>query len=90
MCKHYNGFACEAQSPSRHGDNLASKKLLNPSLYYGPKAIAKEGRRAYTPCPHLPPLSIKVSQAEMEAGDCEGRLPPLFLSSGLWASVFGL
>jgi hypothetical protein len=29
--------------------------------------------------PHLPPLTDKVSQVEMEAGDCEGRLPPLFL-----------
>jgi hypothetical protein len=56
------------------------QKAAKPIMYYGPKAIAKEGRRAYTPCPHLPPLSIKVSQAEMEAGDCEGRLPPLFFS----------
>ncbi len=38
-------------------------------------AIAKAHQRAYTPCPHLPPLSNKVSQVEIEAGDCEGRLP---------------
>jgi hypothetical protein len=42
-------------------------------------AIAKAQAREYTPCPHLPPLANKVSQVEMEAGDCEGRLPPLFL-----------
>jgi len=42
-------------------------------------AIAKAQAREYTPCPHLPPLTNKVSQVEMEAGDCEGRLPPLFL-----------
>ena len=29
--------------------------------------------------PSLAPLANKVSQVEMEAGDCEGRLPPLFL-----------
>ena len=28
--------------------------------------------------PSLAPLANKVSQVEMEAGDCEGRLPPLF------------
>jgi hypothetical protein len=79
MCKHYNGFAREAQFASNDGRHLADKNALEPAVYYGPKAIAKEGRRAYTPCPHLPPLTIKVSQVEMEAGDCEGRLPPLFL-----------
>jgi hypothetical protein len=38
-----------------------------------------------------PPFSKKVSQVEMEAGDCEGRLPPLFYV-GLrpWSLVFGL
>lgn len=40
-------------------------------------SIAKERKRAYTPSPHLPPF-LKVSQVEMEACDCEGRLPPLF------------
>ncbi len=41
--------------------------------------------------PSLAPLTNKVSQVEMEAGDCEGRLPPLFLH-GLrpWFSVLGL
>jgi hypothetical protein len=41
------------------------------------RTIAKGRKREYTPSPHLPPLQ-KVSQVEMEAGDCEGRLPPLF------------
>ena len=39
--------------------------------------------------PSLAPLANKVSQVEMEAGDCEGRLPPLFLP-GLWTLAFGL
>ena len=30
--------------------------------------------------PSLAPLTNKVSQVEMEAGDCEGRLPPLFFA----------
>ena len=40
--------------------------------------------------PSLAPLTNKVSQVEMEAGDCEGRLPPLFLKRGLGPLVFGL
>src|SRR2546425_3102328 len=36
-----------------------------------------------------PPLQTKVSQAEIEAGDCEGRLPLLF-GGGLGSLVFGL
>src|SRR6266508_6539690 len=41
--------------------------------------------------PSLAPLTNKVSQVEMEAGDCEGRLPPLFLlwPSCPWSLVFG-
>jgi len=40
--------------------------------------------------PSLAPLTNKVSQVEMEAGDCEGRLPPLFFKRGLGTLVFGL
>ena len=51
-------------------------------IYFTQTAIAKAQEREYTPCPHLPPLTIKVSQVEIEASDCEGRLPPLFYVTG--------
>ena len=40
--------------------------------------LPKGGRRAYTPCLTCPLLEVR--QAEIEAGDCEGRLPLLFLT----------
>ena len=58
------------------------KMRLKLMEFYGFIPIDKVGRRAYTPSPHLPPLTIKVSQAEIEAGDCEGRLPLLFKTEG--------
>jgi len=93
ICKYYNGFAREAHLRAMMGDFWRHKNALKPALYYGPKAIAKDGRRAYTPCPHLPPLTIKVSQVEMEAGDCEGRSASAFFAwmvLGLWLLVFDL
>jgi len=46
------------------------------------KTLAAQTYWEYTRGPHLPPLFSKVRQAEMEADDCEGRLPPLFSVSG--------
>ena len=40
--------------------------------------LQKVESRAYTPCPHLPP-PLGENKLSIEAGDCEGRLPLLFL-----------
>ena len=51
-------------------------------MVYIARAIAKSLDRAYTAPLTCAPL-FKVSQVEIEVGDCEGRLPLLFLLSQL-------
>ena len=48
-----------------------------PDLFFS-KRYCQSAEAGIYSAPHLPPLSRKVSQVEMEASDCEGRLPPLF------------
>jgi hypothetical protein len=76
--RHYICFISATQFGSVNLTLGHAKILIKMGLFYGQNAIAKEPERAYTPSPHLPPLTFKVSQAEIEAGDCEGRLPLLF------------
>ena len=48
-----------------------------PALFFS-KRYCQSAEAGIYSAPHLPPPSKKVSQVEMEASDCEGRLPPLF------------
>src|SRR5678815_4497288 len=66
--------------------NPALTSLVHPSVI---NYCQSSGAGIYS-VPSLAPLTNKVSQVEMEAGDCEGRLPPLFLKRGLGPLVFGL
>jgi len=43
------------------------------------ESVAKVNRQAYTARPHLPPYRKIARQVEKEAGDCEGRLPFVFV-----------
>jgi hypothetical protein len=54
------------------------QKAAKPVTVLWAKSYCQRGQASIYSVPSLAPLSIKVSQAEMEAGDCEGRLPPLF------------
>ena len=90
---HYSGFRSGLQlrrvcaAPKR---DFVRFLLAN----FEDRSIAKWAPRAYTPSPHLPPFQ-EVRQVEIEAGDCEGRLPSLLVlvrtsTFRLWALVFGL
>src|SRR6266511_1646120 len=69
---------------------LDLKKGLRKGSVLPVISIAKEQQAGIYSAPHLPPLQIKVSQVEIEAGDCEGRLPLLFWNPGFWSLIFDL
>src|SRR2546425_3102327 len=55
---YYSDFAVEAQSGGRVAAWIYSQKVLENSMFFaGQRTIAKEDQRAYTPSPHLPPLT---------------------------------
>ncbi len=70
-----------------HPNRVARLGTPVRSRFSSNTAIAKGEKREYTPCPHLPPLSIKVSQVEM--GRRFARVAcPLFLSQH-WVAGIG-
>src|SRR5258705_6406545 len=64
----------ESASPGRAAEPGAKNHGPPPTNSYCQSASA-----GIYSVPSLAPLANKVSQVEMEAGDCDGRLPPLFL-----------
>ncbi len=80
--EHYNQFADEAQWRKVTLNFSLQKRLKTAGPFCAQELLPKDSAGNILR-PLTCPLTDKVSQAEMEAGDCEGRLPPLFYGAGL-------
>jgi len=83
--EHYNQFADEAQWRKVALDFSLQKRPKTAGPFCAKELLPKDTTGNILR-PLTCPLTDKVSQVEMEAGDCEGRLPPLFL----WTLALGL
>src|SRR5437879_6353957 len=87
---YYSDFAVEAQSGAGLRPGSTRKKCSKTRCFLPDKELLPKRTSGHILRPlTCPPLQTKVSQAEIEAGDCEGRLPLLFFG-GLGSLVFGL
>jgi len=58
---------------------FGGQKLHENMCVLWPKKCCQRWQAGIYSVPSLAPLTIKVSQVEMEAGDCEGRSASAFL-----------
>jgi hypothetical protein len=74
------GHWLEADRLRRLAEVFGLKKPEKILVYSSTNSYCQTARAGIYSVPSLAPLTTKVSQVEMEADDCEGRLPPLFFA----------